>query len=85
MARAGRVLLGQDGLLVERAESPEPEFSQIPEPDEPIELYEAVEPDQPYFSMTADTLDPAAAQIISEIVADDLERLCGKCTPATQK
>jgi hypothetical protein len=71
--------------LYQPAESPEPAFSQTPPPDEPIELYEAVEPDQPYFSMAENSLDPVAAQIISEIVADDLERLCGKCTPAPQR
>ncbi len=71
--------------LYQEAESPEPAFSQTPAPDEPIELHEAIEPDEPYFSMDADNLDPAAAQIISEIVADDLERLCGKYTVAGQK
>lgn len=71
--------------LYQAAESPEPPMSQTPEPDEPIELYEAVEPDEPYFSMGPGCPDPAAAQIISEIVADDLQRLCGKYTVARQR
>ncbi len=68
--------------LYQSTESPEQAFDQTPAPDEPIELYEAIEQDESYFSMDADSLNPAAVQIISEIVADDLERLCGKYTVA---
>ena len=71
--------------LYQSTESPRQAFGQTHEPDEPIELYEAIEPDEPYFSIGASGLDPAAAQIISEIVTDDLERLCGKYTVAGQR
>ena len=71
--------------LYQEAESPEKAMSPTPAPDEPIELYEAVEPDESYFRIGASSFDPAAAQIISEIVADDLQRLCGKYAAAGRR
>jgi hypothetical protein len=46
---------------------------------EPIEFYESIGPDEsdrPYYNSFISNLDPAAEQIISEIVAEDLEKLC---------